>query len=313
MFDIKKVFPIYYPKKEEIFWGKKLGEGISEVYEILYKERKYAGKIYKDTKIEDLSYELNIAAKIKENLQCVKTHGVICLEEDVILLMEIINCHGDVYDYTSKIAKWTPCYMKNNVLVPEPKTDYVYFNKDENIYWCYELSEKQKMKIALSFVKAIDELHDSNIIHGDVKTNNIVLEYGYKRQNVKLIDFGMSYHSNDDNFIDIERRCGTEGYRAPEQESYQLCKKSDIYSLGVSIIEIWNGDIWHDATDFKGNRKDVLRGLRKIEKNDKYLGDLLRKTISLKPKKRPNTKEILIMLKHVISKNGHKYKSNPRN
>ena len=76
MFDIKKLCFLFIILKEEIFWEKKTCEG-QKLYEILYKKRKYAGKIYKDTKLEDSLYELNIAAKIKGNLYT-ETHGVIC-------------------------------------------------------------------------------------------------------------------------------------------------------------------------------------------------------------------------------------------
>ena len=34
-----------------------------------------------------------------------------------------------------------------------------------------------------------------------LKTNNIVLHYEYKKQIIKLIDFGMSYHSNKNDMM----------------------------------------------------------------------------------------------------------------
>ena len=37
---------------------------------------------------------------------------------------------------------------------------------------------EQTKKITLSLAHAVKELHDHKIIHGDIKTNNVVLEYG---------------------------------------------------------------------------------------------------------------------------------------
>ena len=136
------------------------------------------------------------------------------------------------------------------------------------------------------------------------------MKYGNKKQTIKLIDFGMSYFSEGQNLIDIEYICGTLGYRAPEQENNKKMNyKSDIYAMAVSIIELWNGDIWYEGNTFKECRKEVLRGLRTIEKQHSELGRLLRKSINLKHSKRPNSKRFLSTLQNIISNNHHIYKT----
>jgi serine/threonine protein kinase len=303
--------PVFYAKENQIEYIRKLGEGISEVYHIKFNNKGYAGKIYIDYDIEDILYETEIAEKIKNTKQSMKTLGVVFLDNDkIIILMELLISDGDLYDYIQKKNRWTPCYYNKKLkkLRPEPNTRYLYFNKDENIYWCYDLLEKQKMKIALSISKAIDELHSLGIIHGDIKTNNMILHYQPKKQTIKLIDFGMSYFKESDKLVEIEVKTGTEGYRPPEQNNYMINEKTDIYAMAVTIIELWNGDIWYDGETFKESRKEVLRGLRKLEKTNLELGILLRKSINLDHTKRPSSKVFLKNMKE-ISNSDHIYKN----
>jgi serine/threonine protein kinase len=304
---------IYHCKEDDIEYGKKLGEGLSEVYKIRFRGNSYAGKVYEDTGIEDIKYELGIAKRLEGVSQCVQTYGVLVIEDKLILLMELLNSSGDLYDYISKKQRWTACYKMKNTgqMIPKPKTNYIYYNEEEDIYWCYQLSEKQKMKITLSLTKALVALHKVKIIHGDLKTNNVILHYMTKKQIIKLIDFGMSYFSETDDMIDIEYKCGTVGYRAPEQEEYKMNYQSDVYSLAVTVIEMWNGEIWIDGDSFKECRKEVLSGLRKIEKYHKELGNILRKCLNLDPKKRPILQKVLDSLEKII-RSDHKYRSDPQ-
>jgi serine/threonine protein kinase len=307
--------PVFYSKENKIEYLRKLGEGISEVYHIKFNNKDYAGKIYINHDIDDILYETNIAEKLKHTKQSMKTQGIIFLDNDkIIILMELLISNGDLYDYISKKNRWTACYYnkKFKSFQPTPKTSYLYFNKDENIHWCYELPKKQKMKIALSISKAIDELHSVGIIHGDIKTNNMILHYQPKKQIIKLIDFGMSYFKESDKLVEIEVKTGTEGYRPPEQDNYMINEKTDIYAMGVTIIEMWNGEIWYDGQSFKESRKEVLRGLRKLEKINPELGELLRKSINLDHKKRPSSKAFLKTLKQIYFNNGHICKSGTR-
>ena len=286
---------VYPCKDTDIKYGRKLGEGLSEVYKLAFRGKNYAGKVYNTTELKDILYELGVAKKIEGVEQCVKTHGVLVIDDKLIILMELLNSSGDLYDYISKRQRWTPCYKLNNMknLIPKPKSEYVYYNKDESIYWCYQLPEKQKMKITLSLAKAVTALHQKDIIHGDLKTNNVVLHYMNKKQIIKLIDFGMSYLSDTRELIRIEHKCGTVGYRAPEQEQYQMNYKSDVYSLAVTVVEMWNGEIWAEGDSFDSCRREVLSGLRKIEKNNKRVGGLLRKSLNLDYKRRPTAAAFL--------------------
>lgn len=306
----KSPYPVFKCKEEDIGWNKKIGEGISSVYKVEWDNKEYAGKLYEKCREDDILYELNIAKKLENTKQSVKVYGIILYDNNLMILMELLTSFGDLSDYIQKKQKWKASYLIDGEYVPKPETEYIYFNKDDNIYWNYILSDKQKMKITLSLAKAVRELHQNNIIHGDIKTNNVILHYEPKKEYIKLIDFGVSYMTNTDDLIEIECRCGTLGYRAPEQEDLKMNYKSDIYSMAVTIVELWNGDIWYDGNNFKDCRKEVLRGIRNIEKNNLDLGRLIRKSINLKHKKRPDSKGFLESIKKIISNNGHKYRRN---
>ena len=102
------------------------------------------------------------------------------------------------------------------------------------------------------------------------------------------------------------------GYRAPEQDQLKMNYSSDIYSTGVTIVELWNGDIWNDEETFNECRKEVLSGLRKIEANNKMFGKLLRDSINMNHKKRISAKTFLKRF-NTIFNNDHKYKRYPQN
>ena len=298
--------------------GKLLGKGANaNVYLIKIDDTKYAAKVYEDRSDIDDEFisELDIAYSLKGAKHSVQVHGVGYIQKDesydILLLMEYLVSHGDLYDYIQEVAKWTPSYLISNKLVPNPKNNYIYYNEDYNTYWCYELPESQKIRITKSMVEGVKELHSYGIIHGDIKTNNMVLQYCLKKQILKLVDFGMAYPTETDDCIEIYYKCGTVGYLAPEQDNYEMCYRSDVYSMGITIIELWNGDIWIDKDDFNGCRREAFSGLRKIEANNKRFGKLLRDSISLNYKKRPTAKRFLERFNNIFN-NDRKYKNNPQ-
>jgi len=278
--------------------GDVLGEGNVEVRQAMMNGNEYAVKVFNysedydsmDDFYNEIMDEVTILNLVKGSSQSVTSSGVCYDDQDgdvkVYVVMEKLS--GDMNKYIQEGKFWTPSRTYNNVLTPKPVSDYVCFNEDDGFHWCYHMPRPKKIKILKSFVSAVAELHKLHIVHADIKSKNIMFHYSGKEQFVKLIDMGAATHMGNHTKMDIPIIIGTTGYAAPEQGSGYITYKSDTYSLGVSLIEIWNGDIWENGDSFRECRNEVLYGLRKIEKENNAFGKLLRRCINLQESKRPS-------------------------
>ncbi|KAK9716090.1 hypothetical protein RND81_06G210500 [Saponaria officinalis] len=115
-------------------------------------------------------------------------------------------------------------------------------NQNNNANTHY-LTWKQRMKIAYQLAKALDYLHDLQIVHGDIKGSNLLLD---ENLNCILCDFGfakMGFSSMikppSSSRISI---IGTPGYIDPHFLMTGIAsKKSDVYSFGVIVLELITG------------------------------------------------------------------------
>jgi len=252
-------------KWEDIQFQNYIGSGANgEVWKCKINNKFYAiKKIFQDWVItksdkkqyyKDIFDELDICSKMYGKKRLMNVFGYTENNDDFYIISELLDNKGCLHKYLTD-------------------NDLGYYDR---------------LKVFNSILKAVKDLHDIDIVHGDLKTENMVYYYDYDNNTkyVKLIDFNTTYNINDDEEIEIPFIHGTYGYCAIEQHKKKLTKKSDIYSLGVILLElILNYDLWDISIyNYQKYRKSILENLEKV-KNDK-IKKIIKGCIRVEPKRR---------------------------
>mmetsp|Transcript_43916 Transcript_43916/g.95947 ORF Transcript_43916/g.95947 Transcript_43916/m.95947 type:complete len:450 (+) Transcript_43916:83-1432(+) len=104
------------------------------------------------------------------------------------------------------------------------------------------LSEEHALSVVRQLLSAVEQVHAQGLVHRDIKLENMMYT-GADRQAVKLIDFGFctSWKAGD---APMTRRCGTEGYMAPELvRKHGYTSVADMWSVGVVAHALLTGDL----------------------------------------------------------------------
>jgi len=300
--------PIF--KDKDVEFGDKLGSGATgSVYEgslrynggdsIDCAAKKFSSNNYhsgyEGDMYDDAYNELSMLSMLMNESGCITVYGYTLeiSEEDqslkIYVLLEKLNSKGDLFDYLKQPLYWRKDETENT----------------------YSMNIETKKDICMKMCDCVQDLHNNHIVHCDLKPQNMIYytedvlkntREMISRKGLKLIDFGASVKMDSTKSSEI-KGCdcdmGTEGYMAPELKDGLVGYKTDIYSLGVTIIEVWTGDVWieGESESYAECRKDVLTALKKIE--DKSLQTILKRCLFKDSVQRPPIKTIKTILQQL--------------
>ncbi|CAK9184235.1 unnamed protein product [Ilex paraguariensis] len=175
------------------------------------------------------------------------------------------------------------------------------------------LTWEQRIKIAQGTSKGLNHLHENNIIHRDLQPRNIFLTHDHEPL---LGGFGSSTTQNHPEESLDNRIIGTFGYLAPEYtENGKASTKTDVYSLGVVLLELISG---RSTTDMRLEEKSLLGWARPLLKERQYhdvidpkiakshddqpliwMVQVAEKCLSKDPQKRLSMDKVVSILEHI--------------
>ncbi|MCK4830709.1 protein kinase, partial [bacterium] len=110
---------------------------------------------------------------------------------------------------------------------------------------------EQVIEYAKQIGTALQAAHDKEIIHRDIKSDNIMIS---ATNQVKVMDFGLAKIKGSVKITKSSSTVGTLAYMAPEQiEGKEIDARSDIFSFGVVLYEMLTGKL-----PFRGEYESAL-------------------------------------------------------
>nr|AIU37213.1 ORF3 pk-1 [Cydia pomonella granulovirus] len=252
---------------------KKLDESDTESYSSVYlckkkgEHKRFVCKIVKPSTFNSLEFDVHIL--MRNNPNFIKLHNFVFNDNgESLLIMDYVS-DGDLFDF-------------------------VKMNDTREL----RLNEAACKKIIITLVTALNDLHKNNIVHNDVKLENLL--YDRKKKRLFVCDYGLSRIVGTPSFYD-----GTTVYFSPEKIRHEAYQTSfDWWAVGVVAYEILSTEYPFDINE--GNEeemdaiepKDMLplysKPLPTIEHVSKKANDFVRRMLALDINSRLSTYDEII-------------------
>jgi len=120
-----------------------------------------------------------------------------------------------------------------------------------------KLTAEETRNIISQLASALSYLHKKEIIHRDIKPQNIKVQPDGV---VKMLDFGIAKHKLSPKLTQAGFVVGTMEYLAPEQLANNPELKSDIWALGVLCYELVTGYLPFESASMPGLQDKIRNG-----------------------------------------------------
>ncbi len=248
----------------------KIGEGgIGEVY------RAYDSALNCDVAVKFLNQKSQLYVSTQQFLQEARNMAK-------VRHPHVLAIHGATID--KNIAGYWSDYLDGKLL-----SDKLLTNK---------ISWQQQLRLARQMSEAVNQIHKSNLVHGDIKAQNIMLQ---EHRGAILLDFGSSrQHEAGSEHKQIIQASPLS--MAPEQfDGTAQSKASDVFSLGLLFWSINTGNPPLNGKDIETIKTQASQLVlqKKSLTGSKLWVKLIVDMVAKKPKDRPNIQTVLEKLNEI--------------
>lgn len=121
-------------------------------------------------------------------------------------------------------------------------------------------SEAQIKSVLIGILKGLGFLHQQNVIHRDLKPNNILVDTTTGTPTAKIIDFGVSKELSSSDTV-ASAIVGTFEYMAPEQinplPGQKMIHNLDLWCFGVIVYRIFTGEMPFGSIEDGHTREEI--------------------------------------------------------
>ena len=214
-------------------------------------------KLQNERYLKKIKNETSIMKILSNSKNIVKFYETYETKKHICIVMEYI-CAGDLLSYLKKRTRLT-----------EPAAKFIF----------------KQIILALKYI------HKNNIIHRDIKLDNILIDLD---NNIKICDFGVSRIIAKNEIMN--EQCGTLAYIAPEillNQGYQGFG-IDIWSSGILLYAMLNGGVPFKGSSASELKNIIIKGEFKEIKGVSYeANNIIKRLLCVDPNKRIIEDEIL--------------------
>ncbi|KAJ3643024.1 hypothetical protein Zmor_025762 [Zophobas morio] len=159
------------------------------------------------------------------------------------------------------------------------------------------LGEAEARKAMKQILDGVAFLHEKNIVHLDLKPQNLLLSVEDNCDDIKLCDFGISKVLEPG--VKVREIIGTVDYVAPEVLSYEpICLSTDIWSIGVLGYVLLSGYTPFGADDKQQTFLNISKCALSFEPDhfedvSNVAIDFIKSALVTDPRKRPSVQDLL--------------------
>lgn len=128
-------------------------------------------------------------------------------------------------------------------------------------------------KIIKGCLEALAVCHDNDVIHADIKPHNFMLGREGDLSTITLIDFGLAY--KEERLQDFTLQSTTPWFTAPELLVSKLCKKSDVWSIGVMTYVMLSRGCYPFNDRENPSHPSMYRVFNSILNDELYVGGMV--------------------------------------